>query len=166
MAAAVSCQAQAPRLKPVECRSKNSGLVAPWFDLTGLDGPLGRVADACGWSTRGSGSSERGESTDKTDFFPASHLSANDLAIIMEGLQNLYAGVRFSPAPPIFPCSSLQSLRLLLPSASSSAGLDRPHSAKFAALFITVSNASEPATSESLARAKGYARTDFDRISV
>src|SRR5207249_961864 len=44
--------------------------------------------------------------------------------------QNLYAGVRFSPAPPIFSCSSLKSLRLLPVSASSSVGLERPDSAK------------------------------------
>ena len=45
---------------------------------------------------------ERGQSTDKMDFSWITRLSINDLAIIMEGLQNLYAGVRFSPAPPTF----------------------------------------------------------------
>src|SRR5690348_5519814 len=107
MAAAVSCQAQAPRLKPVECRSKNSGLVAPWFDVTGLDGPLGRVADACGWSTRGSGTPDprsvrklfvEGDNEHAVDFMRP-HLEKRSCLQVTDSIRAADTILRFSVGP-------------------------------------------------------------------
>ena len=47
--------------------------------------------------------------------------------MLTDGLQNLYASVRFRPAPPVFSCSSLQTLHL---GATPTFGLVLPHWAK------------------------------------
>src|SRR5271167_4404186 len=49
---------------------------------------------------------ESGEKADKTARVLDQVLRWQDLAVIRKGLQNLYAWVRFPPAPPTFPCTA------------------------------------------------------------
>ena len=46
-------QLRASRKLAFEFTPLGSGPVATWFDLAGLEGPLGKVANACGWSGQG-----------------------------------------------------------------------------------------------------------------
>ena len=50
-------QLAASRKLAFEFTPLGSGPVATWFDLAGLEGPLGKVADACGWGSQ-AGSTE------------------------------------------------------------------------------------------------------------
>lgn len=46
-------QLAASKKLALEFTPLGSGPVATWFDLAGLEGPLGNVAEACGWITQG-----------------------------------------------------------------------------------------------------------------